>query len=284
MCRLVAYLGRPTLLQNVLVTPENSIVMQSMHARETVLRTNGDGFGVGWYAPQISSDPALFTSIAPAWNDRNLLHLTAKIESPCFFAHVRSASAGGVTNFNCHPFVFGDWMLMHNGEIHNFIAVKRHLRRLLDDDIYHWIKGETDSEHFFALFLQLAKGRDMSELSVVGDVMQETIIKIEELVLEDADKGTSYFNICLTDGHRIVATRYCSFHRKKPLSLHYLVGNSISAEDLWTEEEGEPTYIVISSERLNDIEGRWKEVPEQHMVLVDEHKNFEIRPVYGLKK
>ena len=55
MCRFVAYLGRPTFLENVLVNPKNSIVMQSLHARETNLRTNGDGFGVGWYAPEIST-------------------------------------------------------------------------------------------------------------------------------------------------------------------------------------------------------------------------------------
>lgn len=84
MCRFVAYLGHEALLDDILVKPANSIVMQSLHARETVVPTNGDGFGLGWYTPLISEEPALFTSISPAWNDRNLLHLTAKIKSPCF--------------------------------------------------------------------------------------------------------------------------------------------------------------------------------------------------------
>src|SRR5438876_12361096 len=105
MCRLVAYLGKEVLLEDVLVKPVNSIVMQSLHARESTIPTNGDGFGVGWYASHISPEPALFTSVFPAWNDRNLLNLTAKIKSSCFFAHVRAAGAGGVTNYNCHPFV-----------------------------------------------------------------------------------------------------------------------------------------------------------------------------------
>jgi len=177
MCRIVAYLGCPSVLADVLVTPKNSIVMQSLHARETNLRVNGDGFGVGWYVPEISTSPALFTSISPAWNDHNLLHLTAKTKSPCFFAHVRSASTGGVTKYNCHPFIYGNWMFMHNGEINDFILIKRHLRHLLDDDIYDWIKGATDSEHLFALFLQLAKNRDLTQLSTVADVLQETLQK-----------------------------------------------------------------------------------------------------------
>jgi glutamine amidotransferase len=276
MCRLVAYLGHPTLLKNALVTPKNSIIMQSLHARETNLRTNGDGFGLGWYAPEVSSDPAIFTSIFPAWNDNNLLHLTAKVQSPCFFAHVRSASAGGVTNFNCHPFIYGDWMLMHNGEIHDFIQIKRHLRHLLEDDIYHWIKGETDSEHLFALFLQLAKGRDLSSLSVAADVLQEALIKIEEVLKEFGTSGPSYYNICLTDGRRIIATRYCTRRKNKPLSLHYLIGKAMATKSR-LDKGKETAYVVVCSEKLNDLDDGWEDVPVQHMLLIDENKKVQVR-------
>lgn len=284
MCRLVAYLGRTTLLKDVLVSPENSIIMQSLHARETILRINGDGFGVGWYAPQISSDPAIFTSISPAWNDQNLLHLTAKIQSPCFFAHVRSASSGGVAMYNCHPFVNGDWMLMHNGEINNFVNVKRHLRHLLDDDVYDWIKGSTDSEHFFALFFQLAKGHDLSELSVVAHILQETMQAAENLVKKYGRTGPSYYNFCLTDGRRLVATRYCSSKNKKPLSLHYLRGCVLATTlESGENEEDKPAYVVVSSERLNDLDIGWEEVPAQSMILIDEQKTIELRSIQLIK-
>lgn len=279
MCRIVAYLGRPALLEDILVTPKNSIVMQSLHARETNLRVNGDGFGVGWYAPEISSDPALFTSIAPAWNDRNLLNLTSKIQSPCFFAHVRSASTGGVTNYNCHPFIYDDWMFMHNGEINNFGLVKRHLRHLLSDDIYDWVKGDTDSEHLFALFLQLAKGRDLNQLSVAADVLQETLQTIAEIIKQYGKKGPSYYNICMTDGHRIIASRYCTHEKKKPLTFHYLEGYIFSSGESWVKEEGQPSYIIVSSEKFNDLAVGWEEVPVQHMMLIDENKMIQFRPL-----
>ena len=279
MCRLVAYLGRETLLENVLVAPKNSIVMQSLHARETNLRTNGDGFGVAWYAPEINTSPALFTSISPAWNDRNLLNLTAKIKSPCFFAHVRAASVSGVSTYNCHPFVYGDWTFMHNGEIHNFIAIKRHLRRLLDDDIYNSIKGETDSEHFFALFLQLAKGRDLNQLTVVGEVLRETMQRIDELLKEFSSKGTSYYNLCLTDGRRLAATRFCTNPKRKPESLHYLVEYVFSTQGVWEKKEEKAAYLVVSSEKLNDLNEGWETVPAQSMLLVDEQKNIQLLPL-----
>ncbi|KTD07550.1 class II glutamine amidotransferase [Legionella jamestowniensis] len=280
MCRFVAYLGHEALLDDILVKPANSIVMQSLHARETVVPTNGDGFGLGWYTPLISEEPALFTSISPAWNDRNLLHLTAKIKSPCFFAHVRAAGAGGVTNYNCHPFIHGRWMLMHNGDIADFIVVKRHLRHLLDDDIYHWIQGETDSEHLFALFLQLAKGKDLSQLAVVADVLEETFAQINELIKYFGTSEASYFNVCLTDGERLVASRYTTHKKAKPESLHYFVGGCFTTFDhTTTVKHPQHTYqcCLIASERLTNFNTDWQDVPANHLLLVDKTHEVQLR-------
>ena len=118
MCRFIAYLGEETLLEHILVHPKNSLISQSLHAHEAPqVPTNGDGFGLGWYLPAHDPFPALFTSVFPAWSDRNLLNLTSKITSPCFFGHVRAASVGGINAYNCHPFIFKRFMLMHNGDI-----------------------------------------------------------------------------------------------------------------------------------------------------------------------
>lgn len=277
MCRLVAYLGSELLLGHVLVKPTNSIVMQSLHARETNTRTNGDGFGLGWYAPELRPKPALFTSVFPAWNDRNLLNLTAVIKAPCFFAHVRAASVAGVSNTNCHPFIHGQWMLMHNGTIGDFLAVKRHLRHLLDDDIYEWIQGETDSEHLFALFLQLVKGKKLHKLAAVADVLQETFNIINNLVELHGRGATSWFNICLTDGKRLIASRYCTKKNVRPESLHYFTGTSLQE---YFETQGLPTKAaLISSEKLTNINCEWQEVPANTFLLIDEKQQIEIRPI-----
>lgn len=283
MCRLVAYLGHNLLLENVLVKPTNSIVLQSLHARESSIPTNGDGFGLGWYAPHIDPQPALFTSILPAWNDRNLLNLTAKIQSPAFFAHVRAASSGGVSQYNCHPFVYGNWMLMHNGGIDNFLAIKRHLRHLLDDDIYDWIKGETDSEHLFALFLQLSKGRDLNVLSVVADVLEETFKTIDQLLIQhNHPQSESHYNICMTDGRRLLASRYCTNKSITPETLHFATGSRFVVKNKHhhiLQEEGKRNCVLISSERLTDFRDEWESVPAHHLLLVDFNLSMQFRPL-----
>ena len=52
MCRWMAYTGSPLLMEDLLYVPENSLIVQSLHAHLGVEPTNGDGFGVGWYGEE----------------------------------------------------------------------------------------------------------------------------------------------------------------------------------------------------------------------------------------
>ena len=67
MCRWLAYSGSPVPIEEVLYEPEHSLIDQSLHSRMGAETTNGDGFGLGWYAPDTQT-PAVFHSIEPAWN------------------------------------------------------------------------------------------------------------------------------------------------------------------------------------------------------------------------
>lgn len=284
MCRIVAYIGHEILLADVLVKPSNSIILQSLHARETDVRTNGDGFGLGWYAPNISDTPGIFRSVLPAWNDLNLLNITEKIKSSCFFAHVRAANSGGVSQSNCHPFAYGRWMFMHNGEIFKFNLIKRHLRHLLDDDIYDWLQGETDSEHFFALFLQLSKGKDLNQISVITQVLQETFDKIHALMDQFGEIGPCYYNLCLTDGIRLIASRYCTDPNLTPETMHYSFNydflNETRSFRPWSlmgrRQRG---GFLIASEKLTNFDIQWHDVPAKHFVVVDADLSVHLQPL-----
>ena len=287
MCRLIAYLGQELLMEEVLIKPTNSLVKQSLHAKETSVITHGDGFGLGWYVPNISTEPVLFTSIFPAWNDRNLLALAAKIQAPAFFAHIRSASsyANGITHYNCHPFVYGPWMFMHNGSIEPFVAIKRPLQALLDDDLYQWIQGETDSEHIFALFLQLAKGRDLSKLTIVADVLENTFRTIIELMHQFNKSSVSMFNVCLTDGYRLLVSRYTNRKNALPETMHYSLGNRFvksktqKHRHMLNNCHQQNRCIVVSSEKLTRFNTEWQDLLPNHLLMCDDNFDTHLRPL-----
>ena len=120
MCRLMLYLGPEATLSALIVEPEHSLIRQSVHSKEREEPLNGDGFGIGWYASEHSAEPAVFRSITPAWNNRNLVELSAHVRSRLFFAHVRASTGTAIQQSNCHPFRHGRWMWMHNGAITDF--------------------------------------------------------------------------------------------------------------------------------------------------------------------
>ena len=153
MCRWLAYSGSSVLLERLLYTPVHSLIDQSLHSKLGATTTNGDGFGVGWYGEDDA--PALFKSVEPAWNDKNLRELAGHVRSGLVFAHIRAATGTPVQWTNCHPFRHGRWLWMHNGSIAQFQDVKRELQLAVDPSLYSAIEGSTDSETFFYLALTM---------------------------------------------------------------------------------------------------------------------------------
>lgn len=129
MCRLFAYIGQPVWLDSLLIEPEASLVSQSMAAREAKTVVNGDGCGLGWYGKR--GEPGVFRDTYPAWSDANLATLCHQIQAGMFMAHVRSATSGEVSRANCHPFTFGRYLFMHNGQIGKYEGIRRTIESLM---------------------------------------------------------------------------------------------------------------------------------------------------------
>lgn len=274
MCRLIAYMGHPMLLHDILVKPSNSLISQSMHAQESEHPLNGDGFGLGWYEHSIDDVPGLFKSTQPAWNNLNLVNLTSKIKSTLFFAHVRAASQGGVANDNCHPYKYKNLLFMHNGTIHGFQKIKRKIRKVLDDDIYDWIKGQTDSEHFFALFIQTLRDNDLTTENMVSFYknLKLTINRLRSILKEHDADPLAYLNIAITDGVRTLVCRYVTEPEITARTLHYTVGDKFiyehGAGHMYPVKE-KPGAVLVSSEKLTDYNFEWHAVTQNHCVAID---------------
>ena len=151
MCRLAAYLGEPLFLEELIAKPQHSLMRQSLRADQAKAVTNGDGFGIGWYGDR--AEPGVYREVMPAWSDDNLLALSQTLSSRLFFAHVRAATAGGIARQNCHPFRYGKWLFMHNGQIGGYGLLRRALESWLPDAMYAERRGATDSELLFLLAL-----------------------------------------------------------------------------------------------------------------------------------
>lgn len=273
MCRFLSYFGAPIGLDELLYRPANSLIHQSYDAREREEPLNGDGFGVGWYSGSLP-EPAIYVGVRPAWNDRNLRSMAPHIQSGCFFAHVRAASQGGVSETNCHPFSHGRLMFMHNGHIEGFRAIKRRLRERLSDPVYDWLEGSTDSEHVFALFLEhLAAQPPLEQPEQLLDALCATIADLEALITPLGLEDPSFMNFVVTDGTCVIATRYVTPEGgRPPHTLYHSVGKRFTCgpEGSYQLESGkeDELAIVVASEKLTDDPEDWQAIPHNHAVIV----------------
>jgi predicted glutamine amidotransferase len=139
-------------MANMITEPEHAMLQLAIKAQCCSTPVNADGFGICWYIPDVLV-PGVFKDITPAWNNPNLKQIARAIKSPCFFAHVRAASAGGVNYPNCHPFTFKNLSFMHNGTVPYFKQIKRAMLTYVSEKAFHMVQGTTDSEMMFAMFV-----------------------------------------------------------------------------------------------------------------------------------
>lgn len=267
MCRFVGYFGHNEILLSELIEkPENSLIKQSHAAKEGTHGVNADGFGIAWYNFEVDTNPGIFKSIQPAWNDTNLLHLARKIKSSCFLAHIRASTVGDVNQSNCHPFSYSAYSMVHNGTIKNFDTYKRGLLNELDDQLFLSVKGNTDSESFFFLIMHIMQKLNIS----LEQAVKKAIQRIVELQRQESSDIFSRLNIVMTNGHEFLATRFVS-KDKESLLLNYSV----------TKTEAKIDSLIVSSESLGDSHSfDWQRLPENHYLYVNKNTmTLKIEPI-----
>ncbi len=153
MCRLFGMSGGPHRVAATfwLLDAQDSLSKQSY--REP------DGTGLGWYdehdVPRIAKQPIA------AHADREFATEAREVHSKTFIAHIRYATTGGLSPQNTHPFEQQQRLFAHNGVIDGLPKLEAEL----GPDGMRPVKGDTDSERFFALITREIDNHD-------GDVGQ----------------------------------------------------------------------------------------------------------------
>ena len=262
MCRWLAYYGDPIPLETLVLRRQHSLIDQSLNSRLGATTTNGDGFGIGWYT-ELGGTPAIYRSVHPAWNDRNLRELATHVSSPLFFAHIRASTGTAVQETNTHPFRHGRWLFMHNGLIREFPRMRRDLLLAVAPDLLPEIEGSTDSELLFYLALTFGLEQDPVE------ALERMAGAVEDVAEEHEVENPLQMSVAASDGERIIALRYSSEGSTR--SLYYSTHARVLKEqypDLEELQALSDEARAVVSEPLGDLVGAWNEVPESSIGIV----------------
>ena len=288
MCRVLGYLGSPILLNDLLYSPDSSLIKQSYDSRMLGM-LNLAGFGLAAW-DQNSASPetpvSYKTTDVPVF-DSNLYALAQNVRTHCLLAHVRGVSLSHEAEIgmqNLHPFSYRNTPMVfaHNGDLASFREMRFDLLEHIKPDIASQISGSTDSEWMYALLLSQFDdpGKHQSAVDIVAAVSRslEIIRKIRDRV---GIKTSSSTNLFISDGRQLVATRFTfdfgcygeNFHEANLsyLSLWFTFGSEYGLYDgEWKMIGGskQSDSIIVSSEPLTVETSTWLELPEYSALYV----------------
>lgn len=147
MCRLFGLSSAPRRTHATfwLLDAPDSLSRQSHH--------DPDGTGLGWFTAD--GTPRVDKAPLAAYRDRAFAEKAREEESATFIAHVRFASTGSLDVRNTHPFEQDGRLFAHNGVIEGLEQLDDHLGE--DRSL---VRGDTDSERFFALITRETRRHD----------------------------------------------------------------------------------------------------------------------------
>jgi len=256
MCRHLAWLGSERTLAEVLVDPPFGLLHQSWEPRrQRHGRVNADGFGVGWYAPAVRSEPARYRRAVPMWTDASFASFAGAVASGCVLAAVRDATIGmPIEETATAPFADGRLLLSHNGRVDSGVVAAL-LAGRPDAPVPD---SRCDSAQLAALVWERTRaGRGLAE--AVAEVVTTVGAKAAARASASAagaEGPPTRLNLLVTDGDQIVATTWNE-------SLWYRAG---------------PAGVLVASEPDNtdgdapDAVGGsdvWVEVPNHRLLVAD---------------
>jgi glutamine amidotransferase len=291
MCRVLAYLGEPILLEDLLYRPDVSFVNQT-HQAALFHRLNLAGSGLlAWDArSELPEVPFEYRSTALAIYDRNLRALGRKIRATALLAHLRGVTydtRAVISEQNLHPFLFegARLALAHNGQLARFDEMKFALLPHLRPDLARRIRGTTDSEWIYALVLSQLQDPFADHPAEDIAAAVAAALRVMRKVRQELDIHTfSPMNLFLCDGNDLVAACFTFDHGRyegldndynptdvKALHIWYTSGHAYGihgGEWRMLDAGSEATSSIIASEPLTRSSSTWHMVPMQHMVYI----------------
>jgi predicted glutamine amidotransferase len=267
MCRLFGFRSViPSQVHRSLLAAENALGVQS--------NQHPDGWGVAFY---IDGAPHVTRSPSTALGDALFHRLSGVVASETVLAHVRKATQGDKTVFNCHPFQHGRWVFAHNGDIPRFEEVRAGLLELVEQRLRRFVMGDTDSEVVFFVFLselsRAAGTGQRPELAHAMAALRSTVKRVRQLCDGRPGVEPSLLTLLATDGENLVATHggkelYFSTYKTRCSDREHC--GSLSAVCEAPSATGVVNHFIVSSEPLQG-ENVWLPLGPGDIVGVDRH-------------
>lgn len=211
--------------------------------------------------------------------------LAQDIRSDVLVGHVRHATVGALRTENTHPFRYRQWLFANTGTINAFPELRDRLRASLPEFLRRDVRGETDSELLFHLFLSfLHDAGHLAEAAVEPSAtraaLRSMLALIDRLSAEEGEEP-SRLNVLVTDGEHLVAV-----HRSEPMAYRVYEGRAdlervLGENTRWRlrlPDTASCHFALIASDFDRPPKG-WREIREPSLVTLTRTDPPAIEPI-----
>ena len=161
---------------------------------------------------------------------------------------------------------------MHNGQFDDFAHYKRRLQQTLSDEAWNAIHGSTDSEHAFAIWLDVTEPGMPGNGARLGAGLLRMLERVCAVSRERLGFVRLNGNFAVTDGCSLAVCRF-GVGGATEASLYYSVGASYDVDGPDGDMQGvgaNPAPIsIVTSEPLTRRSEDWQVLPPQSLFTVD---------------
>ncbi|MDP9033746.1 MAG: class II glutamine amidotransferase [Myxococcota bacterium] len=267
MARLFGIIGnRPDLAARVLAL--ESVALRA-RAKGTPL-----GWGLGFYQ---GGEVLMRRRPIDEREEIDVAKLAADVRADLVVAHVRHATVGALRTENTHPFRYRQWLFAQAGTVADFEQVRDRLVASVPEFLRSGIRGDTDAEVVFHVFLSFLHdaGRlndGAVELPLVLEALRSSLAVVDGMTAE-VGGAAARLNLMVANGERLVAV-----HRSdEEMRIRVLSGKSdadgIIGDDPQLRRkipEIARMHFTVAASDFDEaqLNSHWKAVPDHAMVTM----------------
>jgi predicted glutamine amidotransferase len=285
MARLFGLIGNRTdLAGRVLAFEADALRVQSRGAPL--------GWGIGFYQGgevlmrrrPIDENPTIEIS-----------RVAGDVRADVVIGHVRNATVGALRTENTHPFRYRQWLFAQTGTLPSFDAIRERLVASVPEFLRSSIRGETDAEILFYVFLSFLHdaGRlndTVIDPSHVRDALRSSVAVVDGMAAEVGGEPAS-INMMASDGetvfslHRGAQMAYRTFNGKNDAEM--LIGDDLALRRR-TPEIGQMHFTLLAGDFDDEwsiaasspaAQSRWKVVADRAIVTLERGKDPHIEAI-----
>ncbi|WP_298748455.1 class II glutamine amidotransferase [uncultured Serinicoccus sp.] len=301
MCRVLAFIGPETPLENLLLTPANSLVNQALDPEShPELQLAGWGFGAWGEHLAKPQEPFIYRRPMAAFYDDNVERIVPSLRASTMLAHVRAAAYDAkvvLADENCHPFSFQGtrWIVAQNGYLPGWKILQRELLQHCKDEYLEQMAGSTDTEFIYVLLLSLLDGDGDEDIQrAVEQLIRLVAAAMETLGLP----GLTKLKLALVSQDRIIGVNgglglegetdlsgdWQELRRAEPGSdehslsmllepMYYLMGTGFDQDTSTyafetSDRDEEATGAIFASEALTEDTDGWSRLDFGHILFL----------------